>query len=124
MLSTRTGSVSTKAGAGELAAYYSAEQTVASYYGRLGDVRPDLSPAMAERLGLDPTRPATQAEVANLMQGRRADGQDIRGRTRRAGPGQALSISRSAPASRCRSRSLWRPARRNARHSSASTRRP
>ena len=99
MLSTRTGSVSTKAGAGELAAYYATEQTMASYYGRMGEVRPDLSPAMAERLGLDPTRPAyrttgtndpattwaTQAEVANLMQGRRADGQDIRGRTKRAG---------------------------------------
>jgi hypothetical protein len=82
----RTGSVSTKAGAGELAAYYASEQTMASYYGRMGAVRPDLSPALAERLGLDPARPATPAEVASLMQGGRADGEAIRGRIRRAGP--------------------------------------
>ena len=56
---------------------------MAGYYGRHGDVRPDLSTAMADRLELDATRAAPQADDANLMRGKRTDGQDIKGRTRR-----------------------------------------
>jgi TrwC relaxase len=82
--STRTGSVGTNAVAQDLAAYYAGEQTVASYYGRQDDIRADVSAAMSDRLGLDATRPAAQAKVASLMLGKRADGQEIKGRARRA----------------------------------------
>lgn len=85
--STRTGSVGTNAVAHDLAAYYAGEQTVAIYYGRQGDIRADVSAAMSDRLGLDATRPAAQAEVASLMLGERADGQEIKGRAPSRQPG-------------------------------------
>lgn len=118
--STRTGPVGTNAVARDPSAYYAGEQTMASYYGRHGDIRADVSAAMAAKLGLDPTRPSAQAEVANLMLGMRVDGQEIAGRARRTPTrmghvsGQPSSISPGVPA-RCRLRSRWRRRRRNMR---------
>lgn len=42
--------------------------------------RQDMSPAVAAVLGIDVTRTATHEEVVNLLQGRRADGEEIAGR--------------------------------------------
>lgn len=57
--------------------------TIARYYERqdtLGVLRPDLSPVVAERLGIDTTRPLAKAEIENLVGGRRTDGGPIEGK--------------------------------------------
>ena len=43
-------------------------------------LRPDLSPALAQRLGIDPTLPLTETGVANLLNARRIDGEAIDGK--------------------------------------------
>ena len=49
--------------------------------GTVAELRPDLSPALAARLGIaDPGRPLTQAGIANLLNGTRLDGSAIVGR--------------------------------------------
>ena len=49
--------------------------------GTLAELRPDLSPALAARLGIaDPDRPLTQAGIANLLNATRVDGSAIPGR--------------------------------------------
>jgi hypothetical protein len=49
--------------------------------GTVAELRPDLSPAFARRLGIaDPSRPLTTGEIASLMNNQRADGGDIEGR--------------------------------------------
>jgi hypothetical protein len=45
------------------------------------EVRPDLHPLAAQGLGIDPSRPPTQEELAALIAGRRADGKKIEGKT-------------------------------------------
>ena len=42
--------------------------------------RQDMSPAVAAALGIDVNRTATHEEVVNLLQGRQADGDEIKGR--------------------------------------------
>lgn len=64
-----------------LADYYS-RGTLRS--GTAGVIREDVSAAYANALGLDPSRPADAAEVANLLQGLRADGQPIAGKQQQA----------------------------------------
>lgn len=84
MLSFRVGSASTNAVASDLAQYYAGEQTMAEYYGHAGELRPDLSAAMTARLGLAQGESAvTKEQTANLMLGRRADGGEIAGKTKR-----------------------------------------
>ena len=46
--------------------------------------RRDMNPALAERLGIDTTKALTAAEIANLLNGQRADGGDIKGKHRRS----------------------------------------
>jgi hypothetical protein len=46
--------------------------------------RRDMHPALATRLGIDTTRGLTAAEVANLLNGQRADGADIVGKQKQA----------------------------------------
>ena len=49
--------------------------------GTVAELRPDLSPALAARLGIaDPSRPLTQAGIANLLNATRLDGEAITGR--------------------------------------------
>ncbi len=49
--------------------------------GTVAELRPDLSPALAARLGIaDPDRPLTQAGIANLLNATRLDGSAIAGR--------------------------------------------
>ena len=49
--------------------------------GTVAELRPDLSPALAARLGIaDPGRPLTQAGIANLLNATRVDGAAITGR--------------------------------------------
>jgi hypothetical protein len=42
-----------------------------------------MNPALAERLGINTTQALTSGEVANLLNGQRADGRDIDGKTKR-----------------------------------------
>jgi hypothetical protein len=57
----------------------------------IGRIRPDLSPALAERLGIrDPREPLTVAGLANLLNGQKVDGRDIEGRHRKSA---SLSIA-------------------------------
>jgi len=46
--------------------------------------RRDMNPALAQRLGIDTRRGLTQREVSFLLNGQRADGDEIAGRTKRA----------------------------------------
>ena len=49
--------------------------------GTVAELRPDLSPALAARLGIaNPGRPLTQAGIANLLNATRLDGGAIAGR--------------------------------------------
>ncbi|MGD0106983.1 MAG: MobF family relaxase [Rhodopila sp.] len=48
--------------------------------GTVARVREDLDPRLAQRLGIDTTRPMTQGELAHLLAGERADGQAIEGK--------------------------------------------
>jgi hypothetical protein len=49
--------------------------------GTMAELRPDLSPVFAKRLGIaDPSHPLSTGEIASLMNNRRADGGDIEGR--------------------------------------------
>ena len=47
--------------------------------------RRDMNPALAGRLGIDTAKALTAAEVANLLNGQRADGGDIGGKQKQAG---------------------------------------
>ena len=47
--------------------------------------RRDMNPALAARLGIDVTRALTAGDVANLLNGQRADGGDIEGKQKQAG---------------------------------------
>jgi TrwC relaxase len=54
--------------------------------GTVAELRAGLSPSMAARLGIqDPGRPLTTEGIANLLNGRRMDGEAIEGRTERSG---------------------------------------
>jgi hypothetical protein len=44
------------------------------------ELRPDLSAAFAQRLGIDTTRPLTLTEISNLMNNLRAGGEEIEGK--------------------------------------------
>lgn len=46
--------------------------------------RQDMNPALAERLGIDTSKALTSGEIANLLNGQRADGQDIEGKQKQA----------------------------------------
>jgi hypothetical protein len=57
-------------------------QARAEYYERESNVvlRPDMHPTVLAGLGIDPGRPLTNAELANLLSGNRADGARIEGK--------------------------------------------
>ena len=66
--------------------------------------RQDMTPAVAAVLGIDVHRTATHEEVVNLLQGRRADGDEIKGRaTYKVGAGRDrityIDLTFSAPKS-------------------------
>ena len=46
--------------------------------------RQDMNPALAERLGIDTLKALTSGEIANLLNGQRADGRDIEGKQKQA----------------------------------------
>lgn len=46
--------------------------------------RQEMNPALAERLGIDTSKALTSGEIANLLNGQRADGQDIEGKQKQA----------------------------------------
>ena len=46
--------------------------------------RRDMNPALADRLGINTAKSLTAAEVANLLNGQRADGGDIKGKQKQA----------------------------------------
>lgn len=56
----------------------------ADYSSATATPRRDMNPALAERLGIDTTKALTAAEVANLLNGQRADGGDIEGKQKRS----------------------------------------
>jgi TrwC relaxase/AAA domain len=56
-------------------------QEAASAGGTSGELRPDLSPAMAAKLGIaDSLRPLTKEGIGNLLNGKRLDGGSIEGK--------------------------------------------
>jgi hypothetical protein len=55
-------------------------ETLAAEGGTVARVREDLDPRLAQRLGIDMSRPLTQAELGHLLAGERADGQAIEGK--------------------------------------------
>ena len=55
-------------------------KTLAAEGGTVAKVRADLDPRLAGRLGIDMSRPLTQAELAHLLAGARADGEAIEGK--------------------------------------------
>ena len=57
-----------------------AHEVVAAEGGTVARVREDLDPRLAERLGIDTSRPLTQGELAHLLAGARADGLAIEGK--------------------------------------------
>ena len=63
-----------------MADYYLRGVKRAEVAGTAAIPREDMPKAVAEALGLDVTRTATHEEVVNLLQGRRADGEEIAGR--------------------------------------------
>ena len=52
-------------------------EAVTAEGGTVARVREDLDPRLAQRLGIDTTRPITQAELAHLLAGARADGEAV-----------------------------------------------
>src|SRR3954469_4848344 len=72
-----------------MADYYLRGVKRAEVAGTAAIPRQDMPVAVAQALGLDVTRTATHEEVVNLLQGRRADGEEIVGRqTYKVGPGR------------------------------------
>ena len=64
--------------------------------GTVAELRPDLSPALAARLGIaDPSRPLTQAGIANLLNATRLDGSAIAGRKKHSATRSVAEIVRS-----------------------------
>jgi hypothetical protein len=55
-------------------------ETLAAEGGTVARVREDLDPRLAKRLGIDMSRPLTQAELGHLLAGERTDGQAIEGK--------------------------------------------
>jgi hypothetical protein len=58
-------------------------KTAKDYSSATATPRRDLNPALAQRLGIDTTKALTLGEVANLLNGQRADGLEISGKTKR-----------------------------------------
>src|SRR3954451_21048012 len=72
-----------------MADYYLRGVKRAEVAGTAAIPRQDMPMAVAQALGLDVTRTATHDEVVNLLQGRRADGEEIAGRQAyKVGPGK------------------------------------
>ncbi|HUZ62959.1 MAG TPA: MobF family relaxase [Acetobacteraceae bacterium] len=76
--------------AAELAAYYQAGARLAqpdapqgSDTATVAEPRRDMHPGLARRLGIDPVRPLVADELASLLAGRRTDGTEIEGVSRR-----------------------------------------
>jgi conjugative relaxase-like TrwC/TraI family protein len=61
-----------------LAEYYT-QTSLADEHGALAIPRADMHPLIAERLGIDPTRPVSGDELMNLLQGLRTDGTAVPG---------------------------------------------
>src|SRR5690349_13803390 len=71
--------------ASKLAAYYGRSLGRAEdAKGTLAEPRADMHPLVAKMLRIDPTRELTEAEVANLIRGLRADGTELPGHQRNA----------------------------------------
>ena len=61
--------------------YYAGAEAKQDHGGTAAELRRDISPALATRLGItDPRQPLTQDGIANLLNARRLDGEAIAGR--------------------------------------------
>lgn len=100
MLTYRTGAARTPSAAKAIVSHFLSptlplvDAMLASYYqrglsptgaeaeslGTFPEVRRDINPRLEKLLGLSPTRPPTEAELANLLAGRRADALRIPGK--------------------------------------------
>ena len=69
---------------GRLAAAIVEAGVAKDYSSAAATPRRDMNPALAERLAIDPGRNLDAAQVANLLNGQRADGRDIEGKVKRA----------------------------------------
>ena len=93
---TCTGRTGAATGAGAKAYAVYVTNVVKYYVGEIDgpeplvELRPDLSPAFAERLGIDLSRDLTLPEIANLMNNRRADGEEIEGKKKHS-PHQSVA---------------------------------
>ena len=58
-------------------------RTAKDYSSATATPRRDMNPALAVRLGIDTAKALTPGQVANLLNGQRADGTDIEGKTKR-----------------------------------------
>jgi hypothetical protein len=54
------------------------------YSSAVATPRRDMNPALAARLGIDTAKALTASEIANLLNGQRADGRDIAGKQKRS----------------------------------------
>ena len=61
-----------------------AASTERDYSSATATPRRDINPALANRLGIDPNRGLTPREVAFLLNGQRADGEDIQGKEKQS----------------------------------------
>ena len=66
----------------DLAAYYQRGVEAGPHNGTVPEVRRDMAPLVAELLRLDPNRTPTRDEIAHVLAGRRADGEDMPGHAR------------------------------------------
>ncbi|NVN28953.1 relaxase domain-containing protein, partial [Endobacter medicaginis] len=84
--------------AAELADAAARAQTAKDYTSATAAARADLEPELARRLAIPLDRGLTAAEVANLLNGQRADGADIEGKSKQAaveGVGTTLGFDQS-----------------------------
>ncbi|MBO0712498.1 MAG: hypothetical protein J2P47_14605, partial [Acetobacteraceae bacterium] len=61
-----------------------ASGTPRDHVGAIARVRDDLRPDVAQKLGINRSKPLSQEELTNLLSGRRADGAEIEGKTQRS----------------------------------------
>jgi hypothetical protein len=80
----RFGSIGIIAGADRLDAAVAEAVSGRDYSSATAVPRGDMNPMLAQRLGIDTRRGLKQSEVAFLLNGQRADGAEIKGRTKRA----------------------------------------
>ncbi|MFZ3238616.1 MAG: MobF family relaxase [Stellaceae bacterium] len=76
--------------------------------GTVAELRPDLSPALAARLGIaNPGRPLTQAGIANLLNATRLDGAAIAGRKKHTATRSVAELFDLDPMQPASAKAIW-----------------